>query len=120
MTEELLAVDRDWFDAHPGRSFRIRRMIPGEFFPDPRDQPVPKKGETLAVAIMRSAALAANARANFPVAPRGKAHFTLVQKLEEGVRARSHLILSDQLEPETVSDGAAEAIAVLHGKVWGW
>jgi len=78
---------------------------------------VPKKGETLAVAIMRPAALIAEAKANFPVAPRGKAHFTLVQKLEEGVRARSHLILSEGLEPEPVSDSTAEAIAVLYGKI---
>ncbi|WPY95263.1 hypothetical protein T8T21_03820 [Limimaricola variabilis] len=120
MTDQINPIDRDWFDAHPERNFRIRRMIPGEFFPDPDDLPVPKKGQSLADAVMRSAALFADAKLNFPVAPRGKAHFTLVQKLREGVRAKSHLILSDQLKPEAVSDDTAEAIALLHGKIWRW
>jgi hypothetical protein len=115
MTGKLLENDRDWFAARPGRKLRIRRMVPDEFFPDPNDPPVPKKGQSLAGAVMYSAALVAEAKANFPVAPCGKAHFTLVQKLGDGVRARSHLILSERFEPEVGSDDLVKLIASLQG-----
>lgn len=115
MTGERIENDRDWFAAHPGRKLRIRRMIPDELFPEPNDPPNPKKGQSLAEAMLETAALVAKAKSNFPVAPHGKAHFTLVQKLGEGVRARSHLILGERFDPEALSDDMVEAIAKLQG-----
>ena len=115
MIGELFENDRAWFAAHPGRKFRIRRMIPDEHFPDPNDSPNPKKGQSLAEAMLETAALVAEAKSNFPVAPHGKAHFTLIQKLGEGVRARSHLILSEQFQPDVCSDDVVRAIASMQG-----
>ncbi|MYM53757.1 hypothetical protein [Thalassovita mangrovi] len=117
MTGELFENDRAWFAAHPGRKLRIRRMISDEFFPDPNDPPKPKKGQSLAEAMLESAALVAEAKSNFPVVQRGQTHFTLVQKLSDGVRARSHLILGDQFEPEVASDDVVRAIASLQGAI---
>lgn len=75
MTGERFENDRDWFVARPGRKLRIRRMIPDELFPDPNDPPTPKKGQSIAEAIMETAAFVAQAKSNFPVAPHGKSAF---------------------------------------------
>lgn len=114
--ERARETDRDWFAANPGRNFRIRAMIPGELFPDPRHTPVPQNGEKMAEAVMKIAALSAKLLSGIPTAPPGLAHFVFVQQIAEGARLRSHLLLSDQLWPGNLTEESTEMIAVAFGK----
>lgn len=113
--ERACENDRDWFATHPGRNFRIRAMIPGELFPDPCGNPIALNGESMGEAIMKIAAFSSELRSGFPVAPPGFAHFVLVQKIAEGARLRSHLLLSNQIQPDKLTKETTELIAVAFG-----
>ena len=97
MEEAYVQKDRKFFEDNPQRTICIRPVMPGEFTPNPESKPVPRKGQSMASAVMAGADYAAKADAAARNTPEGYVQMVIVTQVAPGARLRHGVYLSKKI-----------------------
>ena len=112
-SDEIMDIDRAFFEANPERKFYARKTLPGEFTNSGGDKPVLPKGEARAVIKKAAAVMFAQTEMSLLSATDCSVWITVIHKVSPEIRFRVGVQLATDRathDPGLLDDASCEHI----------